>query len=178
VIYVKDALEIEIWPDDPRLRDPFLADTIEKYSYIDERGVRNICWDHGKYVNHACEPSTLSTGYGFEIALRDIRPGEEITDDYGIFNVTEPMALSCNEPNCRRVLDPGDFERCWRSWDRRIRAALRFFNGVPQPLLPLMDPDVHDVLQQYLATGKGYSSIRCSRYRPAESESQAYSRGR
>ncbi|MEX0823486.1 MAG: SET domain-containing protein-lysine N-methyltransferase, partial [Balneolaceae bacterium] len=69
ITYVKDELEIEIPPDDPRLADPAYRDIIETYSYIDRDGTMVISWDHAKYVNHCCQCNTMSTGYGFEIAI-------------------------------------------------------------------------------------------------------------
>lgn len=40
ITYVKDPLEIEIKPDDPRLKNSGIKDLIETYSYIDENGTR------------------------------------------------------------------------------------------------------------------------------------------
>lgn len=34
-------------------------------------------------VNHSCEAPCLGSGYEFEIAVRALLPGEELTDDYG-----------------------------------------------------------------------------------------------
>ena len=76
IVYIKDPLEIEIGDDDPRLRDPEMLRIIERYSYIEPGGTRILSWDLAKYMNHSCDPNTISTGYGFEIALRDIQPGD------------------------------------------------------------------------------------------------------
>ena len=38
-------------------------------------GTEDEDFDHGKYENHACDPNTLTTGFGFDIAVRDIQPG-------------------------------------------------------------------------------------------------------
>ena len=37
-------------------------------------------------MNHDDQANTLTTGYGFEVAVRDVDEGEELTDDYRIFS--------------------------------------------------------------------------------------------
>src|SRR5690606_207308 len=91
IVYVKDSLELEISPTDYLIHSEETKEVIDKYSYIDERGYRIISCDFAKYVNHCCNCNTISTGYGFEIAIRDIKPGEQITDEYGIFNLDSEM---------------------------------------------------------------------------------------
>ena len=63
---------------DPRREDPIYKDVIEKYSYTEPNGNMILSWDIAKYVNHCCNCNIISTGYGFEIAIRDIQPGEEL----------------------------------------------------------------------------------------------------
>jgi uncharacterized protein len=87
IVYVKDFMELTITPEQYEKLPHVLQEKVEKYSYIENQGNRIVSWDHGKYVNHCCDCNTISTGYGFEIAIRDIHPGEEITDEYGLFNV-------------------------------------------------------------------------------------------
>ena len=87
IVYVKDSLELIVSPTDYLMHSEAMKDVIEKYSYIDEKGNRIISWDFAKYVNHCCNCNTISTGYGFEMAIRDIQKGEQITDEYGIFNL-------------------------------------------------------------------------------------------
>ena len=38
--------------------------------------------DHGRYMNHNCIPNCLKTWMGYEVAVRDIALGEELTNDY------------------------------------------------------------------------------------------------
>jgi hypothetical protein len=89
IVYVQDALDIVITVDSPLLTDPRYRQWVDKYSVIEPNGNRVMCWDIAKYVNHCCHYNTLSTGYGFEIAVRDIYTDEELTDDYGLFNLQE-----------------------------------------------------------------------------------------
>ena len=160
ITYVWDPLEIEIGPGDPRLDDSRTAEMIERYSYIDPGGTRIISWDHAKYVNHCCQCNTMSTAYGFEIAIRDIETGEEITDEYGMFNLPVPMDLHCSDGPCRGRVEALDLERFYESWDSQVRAALRLALKVEQPLWPLVDPPTVKAVTRLARWNKGYRSVR------------------
>jgi SAM-dependent methyltransferase len=60
-------------------------------------------------MNHACEPNAAGTEFGFEVALRDIQAGEELTNDYGSYCISgePPFACACGCARCRgeRVYD-------------------------------------------------------------------------
>ncbi|MGD8608421.1 MAG: SET domain-containing protein [Myxococcales bacterium] len=160
ITYVWDPLEIEVLPDDPRLQDPNLAAIIERYSYIDPQGVRIVSWDHAKYVNHCCQANTMSTAYGFEIAVRDIEAGEQITDEYGMFNLPEPMDLCCSTGPCRGKVQAGDLERYYERWDSQIQSALARVEHVDQPLWPLVDVVTATAVEHFARWGRGYRSVR------------------
>ncbi len=160
ITYVKDSLELEIAPQDFHQYSKELQDTIEKYSYIDPEGVRIVSWDFAKYVNHCCNCNTMSTGYGFEIALRDILPGEEITDEYGLFNMTEPMALTCRYESCRKQVNATDVEHLYKQWDTQLLPALLKIKEVSQPLLPLLDPDTKAQILNFLTDQRSYKSVK------------------
>lgn len=157
--YVKDALEIEIGPDDSRLDDPRLNKIIETYSYIDEQGNRIISWDHAKYINHCCQCNTMSTGYGFEIAIRDIETGEEITDEYGMFNFGYSLQVNCKKADCRDIINGNDIDDYCNEWDQKVKSALQHFQEVRQPLHPFLNKATLQNLTDYLKTGKGYKSV-------------------
>lgn len=165
ITYVKDPLEIEIQADDPRLSNPHLKEKIETYTYIDENGTRILSWDHAKYVNHCCRCNTMSTGYGFEIAIRDIDAGEEITDEYGMFNFDYSLELSCEKDGCRMSVSGGDLDAYYREWDTKVRSALKYFTAAEQPLLSLLDKQTCEDLYKYLDTGKEYRSVLNLRYK-------------
>jgi len=149
IVYVKDSLEIEVSPQDYVKHSKSMQDQIEKYSYIDERGYRIISWDFAKYVNHCCNCNTISTGYGFEIAIRDIFPGEQITDEYGIFNMEQEMVLECKRPGCRGLVCAADLDKYYPKWDAALIEALSSYNEVEQPLAPFLD-------EQSLENRNGY----------------------
>lgn len=166
ITYVKDSLELEVFPEAYETYSPDMQEIIEKYSYIDERGVRIISWDFAKYVNHCCNCNTMSTGYGFEIAIRDIQAGEEITDEYGIFNIPREMELSCRYENCRRKVHPEDFDRYFQQWDEQLKQALAFFSAVEQPLFPLLDGRGQAEVQAYLKDPGAYKSVYTLKFQP------------
>ena len=160
IVYVKDALELEVSAAQYAQLSPGLQEAVEKYSYIDERGFRILSWDHAKYVNHCCNCNTMSTGYGFEIAIRDILPNEEITDEYGMFNLEEEMPLSCTQPNCRQKVGKCDLDAYFAHWDEKVQAALEMVNGIDQPLYPLIEAGTREALELYLTQMEGYRSVR------------------
>ncbi len=164
ITYIKDSLEIEVTPERFFEYEPSIRAVIEKYSYMDDRGIRIVSWDHAKYVNHCCHCNTMSTGYGFEIAIRDIQPGEEITDEYGMFNLDFAMELVCSRPNCRGQVSAADLEKYYHVWDDQIRGALDQLRKVEQPLWSLLDEATLRQLDQYLHTGEGYVSVLSLRH--------------
>jgi hypothetical protein len=164
ITYVKDSLEIEISPTDFAKHSQVMQDTIEKYSYIDQNGYRIISWDFAKYVNHCCNCNSMSTGYGFEIALRDIYPGEQITDEYGLFNVKQDIKLICDQPHCRKNLREDDLDTYYQDWDGKIKKALGKFNEVNQPLKPFIDPNTAEELATYFNSPDQYKSVYTLKY--------------
>lgn len=157
--YVEDPLEIEIPPDDPRLDDPRISQIIETYSYIKEDGSRIISWDNAKYMNHCCHCNTMSTGYGFEIAISDIEAGEEITDEYGLFNFDDTLELHCQRSDCRGKVNGDDIDEYHKQWDQKVQSALRHFDAVHQPLELFIDREILKKIHRYLRTGEGYISV-------------------
>ncbi len=159
IVYAKDSFDIEVTPKEFAALSPPMQAVAERYSYLDERGVRIISWDHAKYVNHRCDCNTMSTGYGFEIALRDIAAGEEITDEYGLFNMDQEIVLACGCEGCRGVLRPGDIETWHPVWDARVKGALACLRRVPQPLWDVLDPAIRGEVEAYLRRRTSYRSV-------------------
>ncbi len=159
IVYVKDSLEIVVSPHDYLLHSPQMREVVDRYSYIDERGNRIVSWDFAKYVNHCCNCNTISTGYGFEIAIRDIAAGEQITDEYGIFNLEEDMPLICGQPHCRGSVGPADFDRYYQEWDAKIRSTIGNLFAVDQPLLTFVSADTRQELDAFFADPTAYKSV-------------------
>ncbi len=56
-----------------------------------------------KYVNHSCNPNTMATG-DKDIAIRDIKKGEEITNYYEDEDSDFNMVCNCGSKNCRKLI--------------------------------------------------------------------------
>ncbi len=166
ITYVKDSLEIEITPEDFFRHSPAMQAVIDKYSYKDERGVKIVSWDIAKFVNHSCNCNTMSTGYGFEIAIRDILPDEEVTDEYGLFNIEEDMVLDCKDEYCRKFVRKDDIDRFHMEWDRKIQKILPRLFVEHQPLMPFLDEKTREMLTAYLENPSEYRSVLHLKYIP------------
>jgi hypothetical protein len=110
---------------------------LDRYAYATPRGDRVLCCDLGRFMNHSCEPSTLTLpGTELEIAIRDILPGEEVTDDYGTLLLEEDLLCLCGAPSCRGLIRPDDPARHGARWADVVGEALADLTSVPQPLAP------------------------------------------
>lgn len=170
IVYVKDSLERVIAPQEYAEHSEEIQNVIEKYSYIDESGNRIVSWDFAKYVNHCCHCNTISTGYGFEIAIRNIKKGEQITDEYGIFNLEKPMNVACGALHCRQQITPADFDNYYEEWDKKIRKSIVKIFRTEQPLLPLLDPKTKSDLEELQAQPEKYKSVYALKYKSEVSE--------
>lgn len=164
ITYARDELEIVIDSQHHLLKHAVYGPLIDKYAYTEASGKYVVGWDLSKYVNHSCNANTMSTGYGFEIAIRDIRAGEELTDDYGFFNINSPLYCACQHVNCRKTITHADIEHYADDWDRLVKVALDSLLKVPQPLIELLDTETYHAVMRYLETGRNYRSVRVLQY--------------
>ena len=57
-----------------------------------------------KYLNHSCMPNTMEKSH-CDIALRNIRKGEELTTDYSLNAPPHiKMKCACKSGNCKKVI--------------------------------------------------------------------------
>lgn len=158
--YVRDALEISLSAADCGELPANLASIVDKYSYIEPTGKRVVSWDFARFVNHNCNCNTMSTGYGFEIALRDIHAGEEITDEYGLFNPPQDFAIECEDcNNCRGMVRITDIDILYPIWDEQVKSALVLMEKVNQPLLEFMAESDLKAVKKFLAGKMPYRSV-------------------
>lgn len=149
ITFVNDALDIYLDPNDPKFqKEPYLS-LLDRYAYNAPDGRLVLCWDFGKYMNHCCWPNTLSTGYGFDIAIKDIAIGEEITTDYGTISTGHEMVFQCEKANCRKGITNESFDQCAKLWDEQILEALKLSDKVTQPLWNLLEKDVISDLNRF-----------------------------
>lgn len=160
VTYVQDALDIVIEPEQLDFDLKIYKELIDKYAFTDQFGRRIVSWDNSKYMNHCCFANTLTTGYGFEIAVRDIQDGEEVTDDYGIFTVGHKMKICCSRGDCLHKIDPNDFEERVAYWDEQILSALKKYPYVDQPLFFYFDRIIREQVASFFKGTLPYVSVR------------------
>src|SRR5947209_4593130 len=91
ITWALDNLDRTFSPDEIKKMDATYQSILEKYCYRDANGDWILCWDISRFVNHSFNSNCITTPYNFELAVRDIQPGEELTDDYGYLNVEEPF---------------------------------------------------------------------------------------
>jgi len=137
--WVRDRIDQALTPAAVAQLPSAYHDIILKYSFIDGRGHFVLCWDHARFVNHSCSPTCRSAGYDFEMAVRDIEPGEELTDDYGSLNLEYGFDCSCGLRTCRRQVRPGDLLTYADDWDRIVAESFRLIPTVSQPLWAFLD---------------------------------------
>jgi SET domain-containing protein len=58
-----------------------------------------------RFVNHSCDNNTVARNFA-DVAIRDIRIGEEITSNYSVDGASQSFACSCRAHNCRGTIDP------------------------------------------------------------------------
>jgi hypothetical protein len=133
ITWVKDQLDRVFKPSDLEKMSEANVENLLKYTYRDKNGDYFFCWDLTRYVNHSYEPNSMLTALGFEIAIKDIKKGNEITNDYGTFNIIEPFKCA-NGPHQRETVKPDDLTRFYGEWDELVNEAMMFQNIVTQPL--------------------------------------------
>jgi hypothetical protein len=135
ILWALDSLDQVFTAHEVRKLGASLLPVLETYSYVNGNGKRILCWDHGRYMNHSCDPVSLSPGVDFELAVRDIAAGEEVTCDYASLNLEQDLECLCGAPGCRKRITSEAFAELAPIWDARLRAAVRFADTVEQPLL-------------------------------------------
>lgn len=165
ITWVLDKLDREFTKEKIDKMPPLYKDILETYCYRNNKGNYVLCWDNGRYVNHSFKSNCLSTAYDFEIAIRDIHPGEELTDDYGYLNVSEPFK-GIDEGTRRKTVYPDDLLKHYKGWDTKLKQSFPKIPKVSQPLRELVTPQLwKDVLQ--IAEGKKeMESIKMNYYQP------------
>lgn len=64
------------------------------------------------YFNHSCEPNAGIKGHLIMVAMRDIKPGEEITYDYAMTDagLKYRFKCKCGKKNCRKIITSDDWK--------------------------------------------------------------------
>lgn len=137
ITWVQDDLDQVFTKEQIVNMNPFVKKHLDIYSFTNKNGEMVLCWDNGKFVNHSFKPSCFSTPYDFEIAIRDIHPGEELTDDYGYLNVEKPFD-AIDEGTIRKTVYPDDILNFHEEWDALIKENAPKVLQVKQALINLI----------------------------------------
>jgi hypothetical protein len=158
VTWVLDPIDRIFTPPQMESMPSVCQDTILKYSYRNRHGDYVFCWDNTRFMNHSFKPNCITTAYGFELAVRDIRAGEELTNDYGSLNIIEPFQ-ACDEGTERKVVYPDDLARHYDCWDRQLESAFKRVQTVEQPLRGLLSDEQWETACHIAAERKPMLSI-------------------
>ncbi len=163
ITWVLDDLDREFTPKVYQKMKPLYKDIMDTYCYRNNKGNFVLCWDYGRYVNHSFKSNCLSTAYDFEIAIRDIHPGEELTDDYGYLNVSEPFT-GVDEGTDRKTVYPDDLLNFHEKWDRQILKVFPKIPNLNQPLKELISKDLWKEVEEIAEGKKEMRSILHNHY--------------
>jgi hypothetical protein len=141
ITWVLDKLDREFSPLEFQEMDPLYQNILDTYSFRNNKGNMVLCWDNGRYVNHSFNSNCLTTAYDFEIAIRDIQPGEQLTDDYGYLNISEPFR-GIDEGTKRKVVYPDDLLKYYKVWDKKIQKVFGNITKVDQALESLISNEI------------------------------------
>jgi hypothetical protein len=138
ITWARDELDLVISADKIAQVPAVIRAKMDRFLFFSGEGYV-LCWDIARYVNHSCEPNSLGT-YHFEIAVRDIASGEQITDDYSVYctDKNETFTCACGKAGCREQIRPDDYLRYAEYWDSLYFPAFACIPTVPQPLVPLV----------------------------------------
>ncbi len=142
ITWALDKLDRIFTPSQIKMMDPLYQHVLDTYTYRNPEGNHILCWDNARFVNHSSNSNCITTAYEFEIAVRDIHPGEQLTDDYGYLNLEEPFEVVQEEGTDRNIIYPDDLIRYYHLWDAKLLEAFPNLLKVDQPLLHILDKHV------------------------------------
>lgn len=138
ITWVLDKLDREFTQEEFQNMDELYQDILDTYSFRNNKGNLVLCWDSGRFVNHSFNSNCLTTAYDFEIAIRNIQPGEQLTDDYGYLNINEPFR-GIDEGTRRKVVYPDDLLKYYKVWDKKLQKVWDRIPKLDQALRKLVD---------------------------------------
>jgi uncharacterized protein len=158
ITWALDKLDREFTPAEIRKMDDVYKDILDTYSYRNNIGNFVLCWDNARFVNHSFNSTCFSTAYDFEIAIRDIQPGEQLTDDYGYLNISTPFK-PVSEGTKRKIVYPDDIVRYSEEWDKKLLNSFIKINSVHQPLKNLLKKNTINKIDKIIAGKAKMDSI-------------------
>jgi len=142
ITWALDKLDREFSPADFNAFEPIYQKILDTYCYRNGIGNFVLCWDLARYVNHSFNSNCISTAYDFELAVRDIHPGEQLTDDYGYLNVSDHFH-GIDEGTERKIVYPDDLVNFHKQWDEQLLYVFPKIINLNQPLQSLIPEHIH-----------------------------------
>ena len=139
ITWVLDSLDRKFTHREVESLGPNYTNIIDTYGFRDAEGNYILCWDHARFVNHSFDPSCITTAYDFELAVKDIYPGDELMNDYGTLNIGEPFHCVLEPGSNRKLVLPDDLLHYYRDWDKKLIGAFKNLQKVSQPLFKYLD---------------------------------------
>lgn len=167
IVVVRDRFDTSLTIEEFQQLPALLKNALETYLYHDCDGRLILSWDHARLMNHSCASNTMLTAYGFEIAVRDIQPGEEMTTEYGLLNIQEPYQIHCKCPGCREHLRRDDIDQHGERWDALVRASMQLIAEREQPLMALLDSRTRQRIMDFQRDNALYCSVHGLKWRVA-----------
>lgn len=158
ITWVQDKLDMVYTQAQVDEMTDYYKNIIDYYTFRNQKGDHILCWDLAKYVNHSFKSNCLTTPYDFEIAIRDILPGEELTDDYGYLNIAKPF-IPKDEGTERKVVYPDDLLNYHKQWDKAIADAFQYIGSIKQPLFNLLPEKTIQTIEKIKKGVKPLDSI-------------------
>jgi hypothetical protein len=163
ITWVLDQLDREFTPLELQQMDPTYQNILDTYTFRNNKGNYILCWDNGRYVNHSFNSNCLTTAYDFEIAIRDIHAGEQLTDDYGYLNIPLPFRAA-DEGTRRKIVYPDDLLKYYKVWDKKIEKVFGNITQLQQPLRPLLPEGLWDQVERIVSGKEELESILTNFY--------------
>lgn len=163
ITWVLDKLDREFSPLDFQNMEPIYQTILDTYTFRNNKGNFILCWDNGRYVNHSFNSNCLTTAYDFEIAIRDIHPGEQLTDDYGYLNISFPFRAA-NEGTKRKIVYPDDLVKYYKVWDNKIKKVFGKISKVDQPLMQIISDEIQETITKVVEGEVEMDSILSNYY--------------
>ncbi|RZJ35987.1 MAG: SET domain-containing protein-lysine N-methyltransferase [Flavobacterium sp.] len=167
ITWVQDELDQIFTPEKTERLSPLMQEYLETYCFTNGQGNKVLCWDNAKFVNHSFNSSCMSTAYDFEIAVRDIHPGEQLTDDYGYLNIAAPFEV-VDEGTERKIVYPDDLLRYHEQWDNQIKENLHSIRKVDQPLKKFISHEKWDEFNKVIEGKAPLKSLLTCYFDPAK----------
>lgn len=158
ITWVLDKFDREFTPEEAANYEPVYQEILNKYSYRNQLGHLVLCWDFGRFINHSFKSNCISTSYDFEIAVRDIEVGEEMTNDYGYLNISIPFKPK-EENTVRKSVYPDDLLRHYGEWDQQVLEALPSLPKIEQPLKVFLPKNVLEEMNEIILGHRKMRSI-------------------